>query len=82
MRFLWIVESPFVLRYNGRSRVWRRHNERYKLFNLKGTVQHDAKLIVLGCFAGHGVSKLYRVEGILESEQYKKDPTMQNLNVR
>ncbi len=80
MRFLWTVESPFVLRYNGRSRVWRRHNERYKLFNLKGTVQHDAKRIVLECFAGHGVSKLYRVEGILESEQYKRILQCTNFN--
>jgi transposase len=72
MRVIWTDESPFVLRYNGRRRVWRRHNERYKPFAMKGTVKHDAKLMVWGCFAGHGVGNLYRVEGILESEQYKQ----------
>ncbi len=48
------------------------HNERYKPFALKGTVKHDAKLMVWGCFAAHGVGHLYQVEGILESEQYKR----------
>lgn len=70
-KVLWSDESPYVLRYNRKKRVWRRHNERYKPFALKGTVKHDQKLMVWGCFAAHGVGNLYRVEGIMESEQYK-----------
>jgi hypothetical protein len=35
-----------------------------------GTVKHDAKLMVWGCFAAHGVGRLYRVQGILEKYQF------------
>jgi len=43
---LWSDESPFLLRYVGRTRVWRLPNERYKDFRLKGTVKHDIKINV------------------------------------
>ena len=29
-RFLWTDESPYVLRYNAKRRVWRGHNDRYR----------------------------------------------------
>ena len=70
-KVLWSDESPYVLRFNRKKRVWRRHNERYKPFALKGTVKHDLKIMVWGCFAAHGVGNLYKVNGIMESEQYK-----------
>jgi len=38
---------------------------------MKGTVKHDDKIMVWGCFAAHGVGNLYLVDGIMESEQYK-----------
>jgi len=71
-KFLWTDESPFVLRYNRQKRVWRSQNERYKTFAMKGTVKHDDKIMVWGCFAAHGVGDLYLVDGIMESEQYKR----------
>ena len=39
---------------------------------MKGTVKHDDKIMVWGCFATHGVGDLYLVDGIMESEQYKQ----------
>ena len=63
-------QSPFVLRYNHKKKVWRRHNERYSPQCTVGTVKHDQKIMVWGCFTGHGVGRLYLVEGILEQNQY------------
>lgn len=56
---LWSDESPFVLRYAGRLRVWRLANERYNVQLLKGTVKHDKKINIWGCFSWHGVGNLY-----------------------
>jgi len=70
MYILWSDESPFVLRYNHKKKVWRRHNERYSPQCTVGTVKHDQKIMVWGCFTGHGVGRLYLVEGILEQNQY------------
>lgn len=71
-RVLWSDESPYVLFFNRKTRVWRRHNERYKRFATKATVKHDVKINVWGCFASHGVGKLYEVQGILDKRQYKE----------
>jgi len=67
---LWSDESQFVLRFQGRERVWRLPNERYAPYCLHGTVKHDKKINVWGCFAAHGVGKLYRVNGNLEQNQF------------
>jgi len=67
---LWSDESPFVLRFNGKQRVWRLANERYNVQLLKGTVKHDKKINVWGCFSYHGVGRLYRVNGILIATKY------------
>jgi transposase len=48
-------ESPYVLRYSGSQRVWRRHNERYILKNTKAVIKHDIKIMVWGCFSYHGL---------------------------
>ena len=70
-KVLWSDESPFVLVYNRKKRVWRRWgHERYKQCCMRGTVKHYKKIMVWGCFAAHGVGKLYRVQGILKKEQY------------
>lgn len=71
-RVLWSDESPFVLRFNRKTRVWRRHNERFKKWATRATVKHDVKIMVWGCFASHGVGNLYRVEGIMNKHQYKE----------
>jgi hypothetical protein len=45
---LWSDESPFVLRYHAKKRIWRRHNERYYVKALKGTIKHDVTIMVWG----------------------------------
>ena len=67
---VWSDESPFVLRYNGKRRVWRHHNERYNDAVTIGSVKHDAKINVWGCFCAHGVDALHLVEGNMNSKQY------------
>lgn len=66
---LWSDESPFVLRFNGRVRVWRLPSERYAPFATRATVKHDKKINVWGCFAGRGVGCIRVVDGILEKKQ-------------
>lgn len=67
---LWSDESPFVLRYAGRLRVWRLANERYNVQLLKGTVKHDKKINIWGCFSWHGVGNLYCIDDILVAKKY------------
>jgi hypothetical protein len=69
-KVMWSDESPYVLRYNQRKRVWRLPNERYSKPCMAGTVKHDKKIMVWGCFAAHGVGNFYRVKGIMNKEQY------------
>lgn len=69
-RVIWSDESPFVLTFNQRTRVWRMHNERYRIECCVPTVKHDYKLNVWGAFSAHGVGRFYRVQGILKKEQY------------
>ena len=45
---LWSDESPFVLRYNRKKRVWRLHNERYNPLVTVATVKHDKKINIWG----------------------------------
>jgi transposase len=47
-RVIWTDESPFILRFCGKRRVWRRHNERYEPRCTVGTVKHDKKIMVWG----------------------------------
>lgn len=68
-RVIWSDESPFVLRYKGRTRVWRLPHERYLPFACKATVKHDIKINVWGCFSGNGVGELRVVQGNLEQKQ-------------
>ena len=65
-------ESPFVLSYAVRERVWRQKHEKYNQECMKGTVKHDKKINVWGCFTYAGVGDLHLVKGILEQKQYKQ----------
>ena len=67
---MWTDESPYVLRYDGKVRVWRMHNERYETRCTKATVKHDKKINVWGAFAAHGVGILHRIHGIMVKEMY------------
>ncbi len=69
---IWSDESPFVFRYQRRSRVWKLSTEKFHISRFKGTVKHEKKIMVWGCFAWHGVGSLYKVQGILEQRQYHK----------
>lgn len=69
-RVIFSDESPFVLRYNIKKRVWRQHNERYNQLNCVGTLKHDVKIMVWGCFAAHRVGLFYRINGRMDQHQY------------
>jgi transposase len=69
-RFLFTDESKFTLRFSQKTRVWRTKEELYEPFAMTGTVKHDDHIMVWGGFAAHGVGNLYRINGILEQNQY------------
>ena len=69
-RVMWTDESPYVLRFNGKTRVWRMHNERYNPVCCKANVKHDDKIMVWGAFAAHGVGILHRIMGIMDRFVY------------
>ena len=69
---LWNDESPFLLRYAGRTRVCGQQNERYKDFCLKLTTKHNVKINVWGCFTTSGIGNLHIIEGNLNHELYKQ----------
>ena len=54
----------------GKFGDWKK--EKFDKMCLKATVKHDQKIMVWGCFASHGVSHFYLVDGIMKKEQYKK----------
>ena len=67
---IWSDESPFVLRSGVRFRVWCKPGERPDKRLCKGTVKHDKKINVWGCFAARGVGKLHRIHGIMDKHEY------------
>jgi len=60
-RVIWTDESPYVLRFKGPKRVWRSAHERYDSRCLLPTLKHDEKIMVWGCFSGHGVGDLHLI---------------------
>jgi Transposase/DDE superfamily endonuclease len=69
---MWTDESPFMLRYQGKKRVLRFANERYVKDFMMGTVKHDKKINVWGCFSYQGVGDLCNVQGHLDQNQFKQ----------
>lgn len=69
---LWTDESPFVLRWKGNVRVWRRVGERYHPECLQGTVKHDKKIMVWGCMTSKGTGAFVRIFGKLVKEKYRQ----------
>ena len=72
-RILYSDESPFVLRYNRRTRCYRRKNDKREKCNaelMQGSVKHDKKIMVWGCFAAHGLGDLHHIHGIMDKEMY------------
>ena len=39
---------------------------------MTGTVKQDKRIMVWGCFASHGVGRLYRVKGTMDQELYRQ----------
>ena len=70
-RVLFSDESPFTLRFQAKVRVRRPSGRGLDPRYLRGTVKHDKKINVWGCFSWKGVGHLYRVKGILEKKQMK-----------
>ena len=65
-------ESPYTVSGSTRFRVWRLPNERYKPVVTRATIKHSERINVWGCFAAHGVGKLYRVPGIMDHHEYHR----------
>ncbi len=71
-KVLWSDESPFVLRYNRRTRCYRMKDEKYHPELLQGSLKHDKKIMVWGCFAANGLGQFHRIFGIMNKEMYRE----------
>ena len=69
---LWSDESSYVLRYNRRIRCYRRKGEKYNPELMQGSIKHDKKIMVWGCFAACGVGNLHRITGIMDKKVYQQ----------
>jgi transposase len=63
-------ESPFTFRFKSKQRIWRYFEERYNSKAMTGTVKHDKKINIWGCFSSNGVGPLHKVNGMMNSQQY------------
>jgi transposase len=70
MHVVWSDESPFEIRSSARFKCWIRKGERPPRECIKQTVKHEKKIMVWGCFAGHGVGQLHRINGIMDKHVY------------
>ena len=69
---LWSDESPFELRDGMRRRVWKLREETFHVTHYTGTVKHEVKINVWGCFSYDGVGTLYWMDGNMDAKQYCK----------
>lgn len=69
---IWSDESPFYFRSQGRKRVWRPLGMRLHKKYCQGTVKHDHKIMVWGCFTRHGIGTAHHIEGIMDAPYYTK----------
>lgn len=67
---VWSDESTFTIRSGRRYRVWVQTGEPLHLQLTKGTVKHDRKINVWGCFSYVGVGAFHRIEGIMDKHQF------------
>jgi hypothetical protein len=68
--FLWTDDTPYVIRYQAKRPMSRRHNERYIEATKTRTFEHDIKISVWGCFSAHGVGSIVLVDGVMDQSQY------------
>ena len=76
-KVVWSDESPFVLRCQNRSYVWCRPTEKFSPRSLQGTLKHQKKIMVWGCFSWHGVGAFHQIKGALTKEKYRPISTRQ-----
>ena len=63
-------ESPFTFVSHFTERCWRRPGERFSAECTIATLKHDGKINVWGGLSYNGVTKLHRIEGIMNGEMY------------
>lgn len=71
-KVLFSDESLFQLRDNRKKRVWKLLEEEFHSSHYIGTVKHEVKINVWGCFSYDGVGTLYLVDGNMDAKQYVK----------
>ena len=72
-KVVWSDESPFGLRCQNRSNVWRLRNQRFSTRCLQGTLKHQQKVMVWGCFSWNGVGAFNQIKGMqLTKERYRQ----------
>ena len=71
-KVLWTDESPYVLRCMIRQYVWRTPGEKFSRRCMQGTVKHQKKINVWGCFSWNGVGRIYRIVGIMDRFMYRQ----------
>ena len=65
-------ESLFVMKWKGRQMVWRRRGCRFDPKYLNGSLKHDKKIMVWGCFSAFGVGEFYKIDGIMNASKYRQ----------
>ena len=81
-KVVWSDESRFTLFQNdGRIRVWRLPNERYKVDCVVPTVKHGGGgVMVWACFTWNELGPLIRLEGKINSQRYIEE-VLQNATI-
>lgn len=67
---VWSDESTFTIRSGRRFQVWVQSGEPLHHQVVKGTVKHDRKINVWGCFSDIAVGTLHRIDGILDKHKF------------
>jgi hypothetical protein len=82
---LWSDESPFVLSFKAKKRVFGGSTTKGTLQTvMMGTVKHDKKINVWGCFCATGVGQLCLIKGIMDQEAYLnilEEPMLQSADL-
>lgn len=69
-KVVWSDESPFVLCCQNRSYVWQLPKQQFSPRCLQGTLKHQKKIMVWGCFSWNRVGAFHQIKGMLTKERY------------
>jgi len=67
---VWSDESPFTFRCKIRPRAWMTTGDQYNVACMQGTLKHDKKINVWGCFADGKIGKIHLIDGIMDRHVY------------